>query len=154
LNDDFIIRQGTLDDLDVIVRHRIGMFRDMCIPAPQLAIVEPAARAYFERAIPAGYYRAFLAETREARVVAGGGIVILDWPGSAIDTGATKAMILNMYTEAEFRRRGLARRLMQAMLDWCRNAGYKTVSLHASQYGRPLYESMGFKPTNEMRLTL
>lgn len=152
--DQITIRQGTLDDLDVVVRHRVGMFRDMGIPEAQLAIVEPAARAYFQQAIPTGYYRAFLAETAEHRVVSGGGIVILDWPGSASDTGGTKAMILNMYTEADYRRRGLARRVMQAMLDWCREAGYRTVSLHASQYGRPLYESMGFKPTNEMRLTL
>jgi len=38
------------------------------------------------------------------------------------------------------------------MLEWCREAGYKNVSLHASDEGRPLYESMGFVPTNEMRL--
>jgi hypothetical protein len=28
------------------------------------------------------------------------------------------------------------------------------VSLHASDFGRPLYESLGFRPTNEMRLKL
>lgn len=152
--DEIIIRQGTLDDLDVVVHQRLGMFRDMGIPAAQLAIVEPAARAYFQNAIPTGYYRPFLAQTSDGRLVAGGGIVILDWPGSASDTGGTKAMILNMYTEPDYRRRGLARRVMQAMLDWCRDAGYKTVSLHASPYGRPLYESLGFQPTNEMRLKL
>jgi hypothetical protein len=43
---------------------------------------------------------------------------------------------------------------MQAMVDWCRCEGYGTVSLHASAAGRPLYESMGFQPTNEMSLKL
>jgi len=28
------------------------------------------------------------------------------------------------------------------------------ISLHASPFGRPLYESLGFEPTNEMRLHL
>ena len=37
---------------------------------------------------------------------------------------------------------------------WCREQGYKTVSLHASEDGRHLYEALGFKPTNEMRLGL
>ena len=63
-------------------------------------------------------------------------------------------MIVNVYTEPAYRRRGLARRLMIAMLDWLRQQGYGTVSLHASDYGRPLYESLGFKVTNEMRLQL
>jgi hypothetical protein len=43
---------------------------------------------------------------------------------------------------------------MVAMLDWLRQQGYDTVSLHASDYGRPLYEALGFKATNEMRLQL
>jgi GNAT superfamily N-acetyltransferase len=63
-------------------------------------------------------------------------------------------MILNMFTEPTFRRRGLARMLMQTMIAWCREQGYKTVALHASDEGRPLYESLGFQPTNEMRLHL
>ena len=151
---EFAIRPGTLDDIDILVRHRVGMFRDMGIPEEQLAAVDGPARAYFQQAVPAGKYRAFLAVGRDGRVVAGGGIVILHWPAHPSDPLDSKAMILNMYTEREFRRRGLARRLMQAMIDWCREQGYKTVSLHASDFGRPLYESLGFKPTNEMRLTL
>jgi predicted GNAT family acetyltransferase len=63
-------------------------------------------------------------------------------------------MIVNVYTEPDHRRRGLARRLMVTMLDWLRQEGYGTVSLHASDYGRALYESLGFRATNEMRLQL
>jgi hypothetical protein len=40
------------------------------------------------------------------------------------------------------------------MVAWCRAQGYAGVSLHATDEGRPLYESMGFAPTNEMRLRL
>ena len=59
-----------------------------------------------------------------------------------------------MYTEPAARRRGLAKRLLQVMTDWCREHGFSNVSLHASDAGRPLYESFGFRPTNEMRLKL
>jgi GNAT superfamily N-acetyltransferase len=59
-----------------------------------------------------------------------------------------------VYTHAGFRRRGLARGLMKAALDWCGENGIDTVILHASDSGRSLYESMGFAPTNEMRLRL
>ena len=61
---------------------------------------------------------------------------------------------MNMYTEPEHRRQGLARRLMEAMIDWTRREGYAALFLHASEAGRPLYKELGFEPTNEMHLRL
>jgi GNAT superfamily N-acetyltransferase len=52
------------------------------------------------------------------------------------------------------RRRGVARQLMLTMIDWCRTQGFVQVDLHASKQGKPLYESLGFQPTTEMRLKL
>jgi GNAT superfamily N-acetyltransferase len=60
--------------------------------------------------------------------------------------------VLNVYCEPPHRRRGLARALMDAILDWCRERSISRVSLHASDEGRPLYEGLGFTATNEMRL--
>jgi len=40
------------------------------------------------------------------------------------------------------------------MIEWCRKEGFVNVQLHASDQGRPLYESLGFKPTSEMQLKL
>jgi GNAT superfamily N-acetyltransferase len=59
-----------------------------------------------------------------------------------------------MYTEPEYRRRGLARKLMEIMIAWCKQEAFGSVLLHASDEGRPLYEALGFVATNEMRLKL
>jgi hypothetical protein len=40
------------------------------------------------------------------------------------------------------------------MITWCKNEGLANVTLHASDDGRHLYETLGFEPTNEMRLKL
>lgn len=151
--DEFSIREATPADIEVLVHHRLGMFRDMGVPEADLAAMEEPARAYFRRAVPDGKYVAFLV-ANGGQVVAGGGIIIIHWPAGRGDLRDSKAMILNMYTEPEFRRRGFGRKLMERMIAWCRAQGYKTVSLHASDAGRPLYESLGFRPTNEFRLTL
>jgi ribosomal protein S18 acetylase RimI-like enzyme len=66
----------------------------------------------------------------------------------------TRGNILNVYTAAEFRRRGLAGELMKAAMRWCRSNGVDVVVLHASPDGRRLYEAMGFAATNEMRIKL
>jgi hypothetical protein len=39
---------------------------------------------------------------------------------------------------------------MVTLLDWCKAQGIKSVTLNASEYGRPLYESLGFEQDNHM----
>ena len=76
---------------------------------------------------------------------------IINWPPSPECPYAHRAYIHNVYTAPEFRRRGLARRLMETMVAWCRAKPCEYVSLHAAGMGRPLCQAMGFQPTREMR---
>jgi hypothetical protein len=36
---------------------------------------------------------------------------------------------------------------METIHAWCRARGLKTVALSASEFGRPLYEAMGYQPS-------
>ena len=149
------IRKADLGDLKHIAHHRRAMFEEMGFRDPAvLGQVEESSREYFSEALRTGAYKAWLAEDPNGRVVAGGGIVIANWPGYPGETLAKRAWVLNMYTEPEARRRGVAKQLLAVIIGWCRTEGFCTVSLHASQAGRPLYETAGFQPTNEMRLSL
>jgi GNAT superfamily N-acetyltransferase len=116
--------------------------------------MDAAAREYFSTAVADGSYRGFMAVCGSGEVVGGGGIVISAWPGSYHQRAPRRAMILNMYVEREYRSRGIARALMVSMIAWCREEDFVRVGLHASDEGRPLYEKLGFKPTNEMNLDL
>ncbi len=49
-------------------------------------------------------------------------------------------------TDPGFRRRGYARRLMEAVMEWAQDHGAKVVELHASPTGIRLYEDLGFVP--------
>ena len=71
-----------------------------------------------------------------------------------MDPRARRPWVVNVYVERAWRRRGLARKLMGLMIEWTRKECYPHLLLHASHDGRPLYESMGFAATNEMRLKL
>jgi GNAT superfamily N-acetyltransferase len=149
------IRAAGIEDLRHILHHRRAMFEEIGFrDAAVLDRVDRFSREYFEEALPAGAYKAWIAEDANRRVLGGGGIVISPWPGYPGENHAKRVWILNMYTEPEARRHGIAKRLVQAMIDWCRKEGFSAVSLHASDAGRPLYASLGFQPTNEMTLQL
>ena len=149
------IRRACAGDLGHILHHRLAMFEEMGFrDAAVLDRVEVVSREYFTEALRAGTYLGWMAEDSNGQVVGGGGIVVAAWPGYPGEEQAKRAWILNMYTEPGARCCGVARRLVQEMIEWCQSEGYGSVSLHASEAGRPLYEGMGFQPTNEMSLKL
>jgi GNAT superfamily N-acetyltransferase len=152
----FTIRTATPDDAPMITAHRRGMFIDMG-HADQATLDQMCAE--FEpwvcERLAQGEYRAWLAVAEVGAVVAGVGLWLTPWPSSAIYPGSSgRPYALNVYTDSDYRRKGLARQLMQTMLDWCRQEGYLVINLHASEQGRPLYEHLGFIPSNEMRRRL
>jgi GNAT superfamily N-acetyltransferase len=102
----------------------------------------------------ASEYLGWLAMTADGSVAAGLGLWLMDWPPHVIGTGLRRGNIINVYTETAHRKRGLARLLLNTALEWCRANRVDVVILHASKEGRHLYESVGFEPTNEMRLVL
>ncbi|HUB03090.1 MAG TPA: GNAT family N-acetyltransferase [Terriglobales bacterium] len=147
------IREAGPEDLEMILHHRRSMFRDMREgTVEELDRMVEAARPLFAKAIGNGSYHHWLAIDEHGRVAGGGGVLLCPWPANPRETCTERAVILNVYTEMEFRRRGVARQVMQVILQWIKAHGLASVNLHASDEGRYLYESMGFKPTNEMRL--
>jgi len=149
------VRTATVNDAPVIVSHRRNMFRDMGY-RDEGALDSMAMKflAWLQAKMRSREYLTWLAVTSDNSVIAGAGLWLMDWPPHMIGTSSKRGNILNVYTEPEFRHRGLARLLTQAALEWCRSNGIDCVILHASAEGRALYESLGFQPTNEMRIRL
>lgn len=147
------IRPATPEDAAIIAHHRAAMFHDLGnVTQAEAERIAAASAPHIAAWIAAGEYFARLAEI-EGQVVAGGGIILrrlLPRPGSL--EGGVEAYILNVYTEPEHRGRGLARMVMRALLAWCEERRVARVSLHASDAGRPRYESLGFTATKEMKL--
>lgn len=151
----FAIRSSTIDDLAVILRHRRRMFEDMgYTDIEALDAVVTVSTPLIEKGLRDGTYRAWFAVDEVGQVVAGAGIITLTFQPHARDPRAERTWIVNVFTEPEHRRKGLARQVVQAAIDWCRGEGMKIVFLHASDEGRALYENLGFQPTGEMRLPL
>jgi GNAT superfamily N-acetyltransferase len=157
----FTIRTATVADIPVIVQHRIAMFDEMgVLPGDAKSALAAASTRYLEPALVSGEYVGWLASPSDGAedVIAGAGVqrrTILPRPiqsarGTTIAHGR-EAIVLNVYTEPVWRRRGVARLLMREVLAWTRASDVEVLVLHASDAGRALYEELGFVPSNEMR---
>ena len=155
----FSIRRAAEPDIPELARHRAAMFRDMGTLAGRLeAPLREAAAAYLRDAMPRGEYLAWVADASGDGVIGGAGVQlrpVMPRPpdrGDALELGP-EAIVLNVYVDPAWRRRGVAESLMRALLDHLRANGIRRIVLHASADGRRLYERLGFTATNEMRLT-
>lgn len=149
------LRRASVEDARTIAAHRRSMFRDMGYQDKgALDAMMAKFLPWLEAKMASGDYLAWLAVAADDLVVAAAGLWLMDWPAHMLGSCARRGNILNVYTEPEFRRRGLARCLIEAALSWCRANGVDFVILHASSEGRALYESLGFQAGNEMRIKL
>ncbi len=60
-----------------------------------------------------------------------------------------RAHLMNVYTNPSYRRQGIARKMVNMLIDDAWSKGATEISLDATKLGRPLYESMGFIDSNE-----
>jgi GNAT superfamily N-acetyltransferase len=154
----YTIRPATVADAAVIAEHRVGMFRDMgeilteALGAQLLTDSTAALTAW----LGDQSYVGWLAVDDGGAVIAGAGVHIkpqlprISHDGARVVT-APLPLAVNVYTEPSWRGQGIARALMKVMMDWAAEQGADRLVLHASDAGRPLYLSLGFEATNEMR---
>jgi GNAT superfamily N-acetyltransferase len=152
-----VMARATVNEAGIIARHRVEMFRDMGqVPTEELAValLEESTSA-LAQGLRDGSYVGWL--VRDAgQVVAGAGVHIKPHLPRVTHDGARVAassvpLVVNVYTEPQWRRRGIARALMNTLMAWSAAEGFDRVVLHASDSGRLLYTSLGFVASNEMR---
>lgn len=144
-------RTATPADAKLITRHRHRMFVDAGRADNQvLEVMSRNFEPWVAKAIENGRYIGWLTSDGE-RVVAGAGLMIHDWAPHPLDPrSAYRGYLLNVYVEPEYRRRKLASHLIEMALAEARRRRIRVVSLHSTEAAHRLYESNGFRSTNEM----
>ena len=149
----YSIRAATADDIPHLVAHREQMFRDMGIPAA-FDDMRAAFQGWLRGAMPARTYLGWLAVASDGEVAGGSGLIVMPWPPGPMTMDPRCGFVFNVYTHPSHRQHGVARRLMEAMHQWCRAEGIERVVLNASTFGQPLYESMGYVVADEPMLRI
>ena len=145
-SDTFEIRRATAQDADIISWHRARMFQDMGdVSGDAFETLRAKARTRLEQWIDNGKYIGWLATPADKpeTIVGGAGVQlqpILPRPRNISTIGeGRQGTIVNVFTEPQWRQRGIAGLLIKEIISWSKNEQIDRLVLHASDKGRSIY---------------
>ena len=145
------IRQATLEDLDLLVRWRMVVLREVFgIPDDEPTdALEAENRRYYERALAAASHIACFAVS-EQEVVGCGGICLQEELPSPDNPSGSCAYLMNIYTSPSCRKQGVGAAIVNWLIEQARQRGIGKIYLETSEAGRSLYEKLGFADLPDM----
>ena len=145
---------ATKDDIDELIRLRIAYMIDDfgSVTDEEKAGMEKQLPDYFERKLGTELV-AFVARDEDRSVSGTGKIVsvaylhIIEMPANSILLSGLFGDVLSVYTEPEYRGKGLCTQLMKNLIEYGQKRGLGRIDLKATDEGYPIYEKVGFKET-------
>ena len=153
--DDFTVEYSGLESLEILLSHRMQMWKEIY---PNMSANDEKfsslTREWLEEKLGDKTMVAILVKDREGKIAGSGCILIQEDQPRPNSIMIRRPYLLSMYTEKNLRRMGVATIIVKNAIKWARDHGFDRMTLHASETGKSLYEKMGFRQTNEMRLLL
>lgn len=149
-----IYKRATIDDIEILTKTRIEVLRaaNKLADDVDMTEVEKQSYEYYSKALNEGTHTAYLVFD-EAKFVGAGGVSYFRVMPTYHNPSGNKAYIMNMYTNPEYRRQGIAFETLRLLVEDAKSRGVNAISLEATDMGRPLYEKYGFiKMNDEMEL--
>ena len=151
---DLIYKRATLEDINTLVETRIEVLRaanKLCADT-DMGEVERQSYLYYQKALSDGSHIAYLVFD-ESGCIGTGGVSFFQVMPTYHNPSGKKAYIMNMYTNPKYRRKGIAYKTLDMLIKEIKSKGISSISLEATDMGRPLYEKYGFvKINSEMEL--
>lgn len=152
MQETLVLREARVDDLPAIAEHWIAMFEEVGKHREAEFVPDWRDRfvAFFSSELHKGDAAYFVAADG-GRIIGTAGALLTGGYPAAIH-GIRNGYVFGVHVDASYRGRGLATALTQRAVAFLQERKPWAIRLHASPFGRPIYEKLGFTPTNEMQL--
>ncbi|WP_320930117.1 GNAT family N-acetyltransferase [Hungatella sp.] len=140
-----LYRRAGSHDKELLTRLRLEVLRaaNGLEEDVDLSRTELESRRYYETCFPEDSHAAWLVFDGE-EVVGTGAVSFYQVMPTYHNPSGKKAYIMNMYTRPDYRRRGIAYRVLELLTAEAEMRQIDVVTLEATAAGRPLYEAFGF----------
>jgi len=147
---------ASIDDMNILIKTRIQVLRaaNKLADVVDMSVIEHESYDYYKDSLVNGTHIAYLVYNDSIFVGAGGVSFYRVMPTYENPTGE-KAYIMNMYTVPQYRKQGIAIRMLDYLVKEAKARNVTFISLEATAMGKPLYEKYGFVGMeNEMCLPI
>ncbi len=147
-------KRATIDDIEFLTETRIVVLRAANRLSEDVDMTEVKRQSYdyYKEALTNDNHVAYLVFDG-VEFVGTGGVSFFRVMPTYHNTTGWKAYIMNMYTKPEYRRKGIAFKVLDLLVAEAKKRGITAISLEATDMGKPLYERYGFiKMNDEMEL--
>lgn len=153
--ENFSVEFTGLEYMETLLSHRMSMWKEI---RPDTDINDERflslTRNWLKEKLGNSSMTAIIAKTPEGNIAGSVCILIQEDQPRPNSSMVKRPYLLSMFIEPEYRNLGIATLMVKAAITWAMENGYDRMSLHASDAARSIYEKMGFRQTNEMRLFL
>lgn len=137
-----IIRQAGINEIPLLCEIRKIQLIDEGITPTEP--IDAELSDFFHQKLAADQLYELLAYEEET-LVATAAVLFMDYPPTYTNKSGRVAYITNMYTAPLFRKRGIARQMLQQLEKEILRRGVEVIRLRASVYGQPVYEKCGYQ---------
>lgn len=143
-------KRAAIDDIGILTETRIEVLRAANKLSNDIDMneVEKQTYDYYQKALCDGTHIAYLIFDGN-RFVGTGGVSFFQVMPTYHNPSGKKAYIMNMYTRPDYRRKGIAYKTLDMLINDTKCKGITSISLEATAMGRPLYEKYGFVKMND-----
>ncbi len=136
--------EASKDDIEQLIRLRIAYMIDDFggISDHEKECMEKQLPDYFDRKL-GDELIAFVAKEGN-RIVSVAYLHIIEMPANSILLNGLYGEVLSVYTEPEYRGKGLCTQLVRNLVDYGKKRGLGRVDLSATKEGYPIYAKVGF----------
>ena len=142
---EIIFDKANVNDIEELVRLRIAYMIDDfgSITDYEKECMEKQLPDYFKRRLGKELI-AFVARA-EGRLVAAAYLLIIEKPANPFLPNGLDSEVLSVYTEPEYRGKGICSTLMTNMIEYSKEHGLSRIDLVATSDGYPIYKKLGFE---------
>lgn len=138
-------RKLTGNELDTFIKMRINQLREE--GAKENIDLYPALKDYYTRHMADSTFVAWLALDGD-KIIGTSGMSFVEKPPYFGCPSGNIGLLSSMFTDKDYRRKGIASELLKRVVDEARNYGCGTVQITASDMGVKLYTAFGFTHNN------
>lgn len=133
----------TENELDIFIEMRINQLREE--GAKEDIDLRPALKDYYNRHLVDGTFVSCIAvDVDEDKIIGTSGISFVEKPPYFGCPSGKMGLLSSMFTNPDYRRRGIAKELLHKVVEEARKYGCGTIQITASDMGVKLYTSYGF----------